>query len=609
MNKKTVYLCRHLQRIDQRLGKIKKLDSLLIRWRLLFFLLCFIFVLLSIFHSPLRNAWFFLTFVFLGGFVVLVIYHSGLKKKELRWGIYRTIKELNLDRGQLDWGRIPQKEYTVFADHPYAYDLDIIGKKSLMQLLDTTVSSRGSKFLLDWLLYPLMDLDELTKRQKLVTELKKRSLFRDRLALEALYVSEREINGQKILARLQTSLPSWIPKLSIWEIILLVAVGLFLGGWYWFSLPPFWWGIFYFIYILIFFLSLPYLSPVFHRSISLQLELKKLQAIFSHLEKSISSKAPELKKCCAVFQNKANRPSSYLRKISRVCDALSIQANGLVHLGVNLFFPWDFLFVCYWEKVRGQMIEALPIWLECLGKVEAACALANFADNNRHFTFPLITNGPADIGLTAKDLSHPLIPTKERKLNHFELKGLGTLALITGSNMSGKSTFLKTVGINLCLAQAGGVVCSSFFQSSWFRLYSCIRIDDSLTEGLSYFYAEVKRLMKIFQAAEDNHASPVFALVDEIFKGTNNRERIIGSTYYLRSLRKKNLLGLITTHDLEVTHISKEGKNIHNYHFQETIENRKMKFDYRLRPGICPTTNALQILRLEGMPIPDSEDK
>jgi DNA mismatch repair ATPase MutS len=169
--------------------------------------------------------------------------------------------------------------------------------------------------------------------------------------------------------------------------------------------------------------------------------------------------------------------------------------------------------------------------------------------------------------------------------------------------MSGKSTFLRTVGINVCLAQAGAPVCAASFSWSWSRPACCIRINDSLDAGLSYFYAEVKRLKTILHATADRESPPVLFLIDEIFKGTNNRERLIGSRSYINALAAGNGYGLVSTHDLELTDLDKEIPSLMNAHFQETVSNGALAFDYRLRPGSCPTTNALRIMQLEGLPV------
>jgi len=169
--------------------------------------------------------------------------------------------------------------------------------------------------------------------------------------------------------------------------------------------------------------------------------------------------------------------------------------------------------------------------------------------------------------------------------------------------MSGKSTFLRTIGINLCLAYAGSVVNATSFRTSLFEIYACIRVTDSLADGYSYFYMEVRRLRDLLQALERGTAYPLFFLIDEIFRGTNNYERLIGSASYIQALIGQKCLGVISTHDLELVKLADTLPEIHNMHFREDIIDATMVFDYILRQGPSPTRNALKIMQMEGLPI------
>ena len=182
---------------------------------------------------------------------------------------------------------------------------------------------------------------------------------------------------------------------------------------------------------------------------------------------------------------------------------------------------------------------------------------------------------------------------------------MGQVALITGSNMSGKSTFLRTIGVNLCLAFGGAPVNAVYLKTDLFRLYTCIQVTDSLADGISYFYAEVRRLKALLNALEVEHELPLFFLIDEIFRGTNNRERQIGGRAFVQTLVGGEGVGLISTHDLELVVFADELSNVNNYHFQEEVTQGRMLFDYCLRPGPSQTTNALQIMRMEGLPVVD----
>jgi len=174
--------------------------------------------------------------------------------------------------------------------------------------------------------------------------------------------------------------------------------------------------------------------------------------------------------------------------------------------------------------------------------------------------------------------------------------------------MSGKSTFLRTLGVNLCLAYAGAPVDASSFQTTLFRLFTCIRVSDSVTDGYSYFYAEVKRLKALLVELEQPDGFPLFFLIDEIFKGTNNRERLIGSRAYIKALVGRNCIGVISTHDLELVKLADSIPQVTNAHFREEVIDTHMVFDYLLRPGPSPTTNALKIMQMEGLPVSDTEE-
>ncbi len=199
-------------------------------------------------------------------------------------------------------------------------------------------------------------------------------------------------------------------------------------------------------------------------------------------------------------------------------------------------------------------------------------------------------------------VGHPLIKKENKVCNDFTFKPQGEIAIITGSNMSGKSTFIRILGINLSLAYAGCVVNAENLQISLFRLFTCIKVSDSLIDGISYFYAEVRRLKALLDEIE-SPGYPVFFLIDEIFRGTNNIERLKGSSMYIKKLTETNTVGVIATHDLELVKLSDKISKVVNYHFKEEIKNGKMIFDYKLNAGPCPTTNALKIMKLEGLPV------
>lgn len=247
-------------------------------------------------------------------------------------------------------------------------------------------------------------------------------------------------------------------------------------------------------------------------------------------------------------------------------------------------------------------MRALPEWLEIWFELEALCSLANFAYLNPDYTFPRVLARNKQSVFEASGLGHPLIPKEQKVVNDFVLRENNEIVLITGSNMAGKSTFLRTLGINLCLAYSGSPVNASSLRTSLFEIYACIKVSDSLIDGYSYFYSEVRRLRGLLERLSAEPVLPIFFLVDEIYRGTNNFERSIGSAAYIHALAGKNCVGAISTHDLELVKLAASLPMLKNAHFKEDIHNGQMVFDYKIHAGPCPTRNALKIMELAGLP-------
>jgi DNA mismatch repair ATPase MutS len=270
---------------------------------------------------------------------------------------------------------------------------------------------------------------------------------------------------------------------------------------------------------------------------------------------------------------------------------------------LQLIVPWDFYFSYRLSRCKAAVTPLIPIWVDVWTELEALVSLANLAWLHQEYCIPDFQSSGQGGVFVAKDLGHPLITCDRKVTNDFELGTDKSIAIITGSNMAGKSTFLRTLGINLVLAYAGGPVSATHFAVSYFRIFACIKVSDSLADGLSYFYAEVKRLKAILDSVKNHPDAVHFVLIDEIFRGTNNRERRIGSQSYIRALAELPVIGAVATHDLELIRLEQEIPAVANYHFREEIVDGRMVFDYRIHPGPCPTTNALRIMEIEGLPV------
>lgn len=524
------------------------------------------------------------------------------------------LKRTNLARLRLDWTQIPPIMHTSPPHHPYALDLDLAGPHSLLTLLDTTFSSNGRLELERWIFQtesPNTHSLDWPDRQALAKELTPLVRLRDRCWLATRLIAPEPLDGTRITSLIEH--PTGIPSLS-WILptsFLMTGLTLSLGMWTILTGAPNFWLLPLVLYAGMYFMLSGAIGSLFGRVLALHMELEKLVSVIRILEESSVTKFPTIRHVCAPLLESAHRPTRSLARLSRICQALSVKAHPLIHLGLNIVTPWDIWFVSRLERLLNQLRHRLPEWLATIGIIDAASALARFAYLNPDYAWPSreTTASQSIPGLTAKGLGHPLIPHNRRVSNDLELRGEGHMVLITGSNMSGKSTFLRTVGINLCLAQAGGPVCAGTFSWNWLRLSCCIRVTDALDEGLSYFYAEVKRLKVILNGVQDSNPIPVLFLIDEIYRGTNNRERLAGSRAYIQALQASRGLGLLSTHDLELAGLADTNGHLRNAHFQETVREGSLHFDYRLRPGPCPTTNALRIMAQEGLPVPEEDVK
>jgi ABC-type multidrug transport system fused ATPase/permease subunit len=555
-----------------------------------------------------------LLLIFLIPFLIVAYYHSQIDQSLARHSLWLYIKSAHIARMQLNWSEIPSGyEDPPREGHPFESDLDVTGKRSLHRLLNVAVSREGSQRLADWLLVTSPDPKMIERRQALVREMEPLSLFRDRLQLNSLQASrgaKEQFEGRRLLLWLEQQTPSkWLrPLLLLSTIINVLTIVLFVLTIF---LPiPQLWIITLVVGLLVFFATGDLRGDILNDATYLRYGFGTLSRIFRFLESYPYGKHQRLKQECEPFLVKDGYgPTALLARTEHIIWAASLKGNALLWLLLNAFLPWDIYCAYRLNQYKGQIKARLPQWLDTWFELEALNSLATFAYLNPEYTLPQImpTSQAADaieapIHFTAREIGHPLLPVDKKVCNDFVLHHLGEVIIITGSNMAGKSTFLRTLGVNLCLAYAGAPVNAAFLECSLFRLFTCIRVSDSVTDGYSYFYAEVRRLKALLEELE-RPGYPLFFLIDEIFKGTNNRERLIGSRSFVRALVGRNSIGAISTHDLELVKLAEQVKGIENYHFREEVIDGTMVFDYVLRSGPSPTTNALKIMALEGLPI------
>ena len=595
-----------VNRLVNRITNLQALSSRLSWYRLVIFLVGGALTFISFFWISETIAWLVAAMAAII-FSMIACYHHRLAREIRRHQIWLEIKKSQIARMDLDWEKIPGSMLQLpVSNLSFEKDLDITGNRSIHQLIDIAISREGSRRLATWLLQKVPDLSDILKRQRVIQELVSLTRFRNRLLLNFRLVSGAQLEGKKLLDWLQTEPPSKSMKNLAAISFGFAALNITLFLWHHLADIPPYWMLSLFIYIVFYLTNLKLLKHFFEVVSQLDDELSKFRQILKFLETYPYGSNRNLKAFCAPFLEHEKLPSRQLRKIKMVSTAIGLRMNPIMAIILNVAFPWDFFFSAFIHRYRDEIAQQLPLWLNAWEKLEASISLANFAYLNPDYIFPdLISDrGEKDQPiLTANDLGHPLIPADQKVCNNFSLGKSGDAFIITGSNMSGKSSFLKTIGVNLCLAYAGGPVDAASFHSALFRVFTCIKINDSIVDGFSFFYSEVKRLKALLDALQAKHPFPLLFLIDEIFKGTNNRERLVGSRSYIQNLVGQNGAGLIATHDLELVGLADHISDITNCHFKEDVVGGRMVFDYKLRAGPCPTTNALKIMRMEGLPV------
>ncbi len=592
---------RQTQRVQRRISAVQVLSNRVSWLRAGIFAGGFILFFVLNFQVGVFAAWGAFAVALLC-FTLVVLYHRHLEHWIRIFTISRDIHSDQLARMNLDWDALPQAApLGQRGKKPLALDLDLTGPRSLHHLLDTTISRQGSQLLADWLTQTHPDLEQIRVRQGVVRELAPRARFRDRFRLAFRLVLQEQLEGENLLHWLAVEFPSRRLRWTLPTATLLIAANLVLFVLFLFvDLPPFW-LMTLLLYGALYFFNQTSISTVLDAVIRVDTELDKFGAILKYLETTNLGRG-NLADLCAPFRDSRHSPSAQMRRVKSVTFGVGLRSNPVLGILLNLILPWDFLFAYLADRYRARVAQLFPMWAEICYRLDALIALANFGYRNPDYVFPEIVLEAKPI-LCAENLGHPLIPHDRQVCNNFLIDAPGELAIITGSNMAGKSTFVKTVGINLVLAYAGAPVDATRFRSVPFRLHTCIRITDSIVDGFSYFYAEVKCLKRLLEELNSDSRVPLLYLIDEIFRGTNNRERLLGSRAYIRALLDQKAVGLLATHDLELASLADSSPKVHNYHFRDHVRDGKLVFDYTIQPGPCPTTNALKIMQLEGLPV------
>ena len=481
-------------------------------------------------------------------------------------------------------------------DHPYANDIDLFGRASLFQYINRTTSEMGSATLAGWLLQPSVT-ETILQRQAAMTELSALTPWRQQL----------QAFGKEKMIGLQTKerLQNWMLEKgsfshAIWPLLqyLIPAV----------MLTVITLNIFDFVsnpvrnYFLLASAILAYF--ISKKVIPIHYQVSKMAEELSVLSDSIqlietaSFQSPLLQQLHATYLVEKGTASNQLKQLKRILARLDYRLNPVIFIPLAILLQWDLQQVMALEKWKRRNQQNITDWFDALGKLEALCSLATLQFNHPDWCLPEIK--PAHFSIHGEAIGHPLISKSKRVNNPININESGELMLITGSNMAGKSTYLRSIGINVVLTMMGSAVCAKSFSLSPVQLITSMRIADNLEENTSTFYAELKKLKNVIEKVNNNEK--VFILLDEILRGTNSLDRHTGSVALTKQLIKHQASGIIATHDIELARLKETyPNNILNYHFDAQVSNDELYFDYELKEGICSSINASILMKKIGI--------
>lgn len=553
------------------------------------------------------------TVVLAATFVALIAAHRRTRRRERWYADLAALNEEGLDRLARNWDRLPVRAPSRSIEgHDYAGDLDLYGRASMSQILGPVATPFGSAILDDWLLSATAGPDTIVERNIAVRELALMHDLRDTLSLHgraARTIRRRDIDRfltwaespVRLSGRLWVHAAAWLLPAATWALGLAHLLGVIDRS-------------LWLIPLLASLVAYGTIGARARRTFDDAFGREPLFTYYPDMLRAVAAatfSSPLLQAIAARLVQHDEPADHQLKRLQRLMHRADLRMSSM-HLPVFLLTLWDVHVLISLERWQRDAGRAVRDWLSALGEVEALGALATLAHDQPDWVFAevLARDAVADGAvLDAAALGHPLIPDEKRVPNDVRVGPPGTFLLVTGSNMSGKSTLLRAVGLNVVLAQAGAPVCAARLRMPRLEVHSSIRVQDSLARGVSYFMAELERLKQIVDAAHrvrDEGSATLLFLLDEILHGTNTAERRIAATRVIRHLVDTGAIGAATTHDLELAEEPALARAARLVHFSETFSDvdgaSTLHFDYRLRDGLATSTNALALMKIVGLP-------
>ena len=569
----------------------------IIGWsRLAVVLLC-IFVDYVLYKQNKINLIITATIFFIIIFLILIFYHNNIFEYKKRLDLLININENGIKRisGQFKDFEDNGVEY-LYDEHPFTNDLDVFGNNSIFQYINSTVTKGGREELAKLLKREkVLSNNEIKERQDAIRELGEKVTLRQKLIVEGQLNKSKDMDLFSLIEwskDTKTSSPLRVAIACTFMIVTICSIYLAVRG----IIPE----SFIILDFMINFIVIKILSKSMVKEIKLFDSIKSSVYGYSKILCLIEDEKFDsiyIRKLNSKLKNGKLSCKDEMGRFSKILDWAGNSKYNAYYLLLNVLLFSDVFLMRSLEKWREKNGEKLEEWLKVMHEIDALSSISNLSFENNNWTYPVILN---ENEIEGSNIGHPLLGEKAVR-NTFSLRGGQKVSLITGSNMSGKSTFLRTLGVNLLLSYIGAPVCADKFSCGIMNIYTCMRTKDNLEESISSFYAEILRIKILIEACK--RGEKIFFLLDEIFKGTNSKDRHIGAIVLIKQLIQYGGVGLVSTHDLELCDLEKENKNIINYNFREFYKNDKIKFDYILRKGKSETQNAIHLMKLAGIEI------
>ena len=573
--------------IEKYTSDLKKASQKLAFSSLLRFLVFLITALLVYYYFGDTNIVFGVLLVGIIIFLILVSRHSDLVYERDKFREMIKLNETELRVLNRDFHDLPTGSEFEDPLHPFSQDIDLFGRASFFQYLNRTALPEGKKTLAAMLL--ANEIDHISQKQESIKELSEMADWRQNFSALATLV-KTDTRTREIVSWLKQYNP-FVPKIMKWLPLLFSALS---GA----VLAAFFFDLIGGLELTLWFFAGLFISGFFLKKVNLLSEsVSKIQDTFHQyyqllaLIETTDFSSEILAEKKKNISSEGTKSSQRLRKFSKAIDSLDQRNNMIFGIFGNGFMLWD-LRQSYkleqWIKNNGENVEK---WFRVIEFLDAYNSLGNFAFNHPKYVFPELTNN--DNLIKAKGLAHPLLDPKKRISNDFSI-GQEQFFIITGANMAGKSTFLRTVSLQLLMANIGLPVCAEVCTYSPIKLITSMRTTDSLSDDESYFFSELKRLKYVVEKIKTDR---YFIILDEILKGTNSTDKAKGSRKFLEKLVRSKSTGIIATHDLSLCEVTGELPQVKNYYFDAEIIDDELNFDYRFKEGICQNMNASFLLK------------